>query len=111
MPAPWRRPKQRDENEKKIVDELRSLGFLVWRLDEPADLAVLCMGRSWHMVEVKNPTTHSRRAGGDLRSFRQSLMPAHISICIIEIESTDDFLRSHRRSCRCSKDPAASSPS
>lgn len=56
--------KRRDDNEPEIVAALEKIpGVSVYRLDDPADLLVgyrnVCF-----LFEVKNPETHSRRAGG-----------------------------------------------
>jgi len=49
-----RRAGRRDEAEAAIVSALEAVGALVYRLDQPCDLAVLWQGR-WHMLEVKSP--------------------------------------------------------
>ena len=98
----WRGAKTRDWNERHVVDSLRKAGYRVFRIDEPADLIVLCPGCStWNMLEVKNP------AGGNRKTPAQKRLPAHVLAAIIEIRSASEFLRSPR--CSCS--PRAEGPS
>jgi hypothetical protein len=47
-----RRANRRDQNEKGIVDALRAVGALVFRLDLPCDLLVFHRGK-WHCLEIK----------------------------------------------------------
>lgn len=92
--APWRSAKQRDANEKAIVDGLRAHGYHVYRLDEPADLAVLIESVGlWQLLEVKNPDTHARRKGGDLRTAAQTRVLPEIAATIPEVQSLADALR------------------
>lgn len=46
--------KQRDANEREIIDALQGVGAKVWQLDRPVDLLVLFRG-VFHLLEVKNP--------------------------------------------------------
>lgn len=65
--------RQRDANEGEIVDALKAQGWHVFRIDEPADLAVYVPEASeWFMIEVKNPTTHARGKSKDTRTEAQA---------------------------------------
>ena len=60
--------KQRDANEKEIVDALESIGCTVFRLDTPVDLLVGYRARNY-LIEVKAPK-------GRLTKTQQDFIPA-----------------------------------
>ena len=51
---------------------LEAGGLFVFRIDEPADLAVFAPSiYEWFLLEIKNPTTHTRGKGKDPRTEQQ----------------------------------------
>ena len=61
---------KRDASEAPIVEALRAVGALVYRLDEPCDLLVRFRGR-WHTLEVKTPYGKAGRERLDKRQETQ----------------------------------------
>jgi len=66
-----RRIKKRDDNEGDVVLALRTAGHRVFLIDEPCDLLVQCRCGRWWALEVKNPETHARGKGKEMRTPKQ----------------------------------------
>lgn len=61
---------RRDASEGPIVDALRAVGAIVYRLDEPCDLLVWYQGR-WQTMECKTPYGKTAQARLDKRQEAQ----------------------------------------
>lgn len=62
---------KRDASEGPIVDALRGVGAMVYRLDEPCDLLVWYRER-WTTLEVKTPWGKAGQARTDKRQEAQT---------------------------------------
>lgn len=94
---PWKKPLNRDGNEPEIIQMLERHHWLkVWRLDEPADLLVLCFrcGR-WNLVEIKNPTGKGKKLTRSQRELAEELKELGLS----PIPVVTDWLEALRALC------------
>ena len=72
--------KQRDDNERHIIDSLTALGFVVIQIDEPADLLAQCRCGQWSVLEIKNPKGRGKRR---TRKQQDTLSKLHRPIPLI----------------------------
>jgi hypothetical protein len=106
----------RDANERTIICGLESAGLMVFRIDEPGDLAVYSVATyEWFILEVKNPATHTRGKGGEVRTEQQRALDPEVQAGIGIVTSVDEafdwiYTRVRKRHNRHHSDRYGGSP-
>ena len=80
-----------DANQKDIVRALRKTGRRVFEIEEPFDLLIDNRGE-WIVMEVKNPETHARQAGGSKMTKKQDEILATLSAKVLIAETVEEAL-------------------
>ena len=70
---------------------LREVGAVVFTIDEPFDLLVDYQNQ-WYVIEVKNPETHARKAGGSKLTEAQDQILARLSAPVYIVETAKQAL-------------------
>ena len=80
-----------DANQKDIVRALRKAGRIVFEIEEPFDLLIDNIGE-WVVMEIKNPDTHARQAGGSKMTEKQDEILETLSARVLVAETVDEAL-------------------